>query len=43
VRHGDRVPEMRNEYVTGWCNITRCCNEVCPEHILITDNAIIPL
>ena len=25
------------------CNITKCCTEVCPEHIKITDNAIIPL
>ncbi len=25
------------------CNITKCCSEVCPEHIHITDNAIIPL
>jgi succinate dehydrogenase iron-sulfur subunit len=27
----------------GLCNITKCCTEVCPEHITITDNAIIPL
>ena len=27
----------------GLCNITKCCTEVCPEHIHITDNAIIPL
>ena len=27
----------------GFCNITKCCTEVCPEHIHITDNAIIPL
>jgi succinate dehydrogenase / fumarate reductase iron-sulfur subunit len=27
----------------GLCNITKCCTEVCPEHINITDNAIIPL
>ena len=27
----------------GMCNITKCCTEVCPEHIGITDNAIIPL
>ena len=27
----------------GFCNITKCCEEVCPEHIHITDNAIIPL
>jgi succinate dehydrogenase / fumarate reductase iron-sulfur subunit len=25
------------------CNITKCCTEVCPEGIKITDNAIIPL
>ncbi len=39
----DRVPEIRNEFGSGLCNITRCCTEVCPEHIGITDNAIIPL
>jgi len=27
----------------GFCNITKCCEEVCPEHIHITDNAIIPM
>ena len=27
----------------GYCNITKCCTEVCPEHIHITDNAIIPM
>ena len=27
----------------GLCNITKCCTKVCPEHITITDNAIIPL
>ena len=27
----------------GYCNITKCCTEVCPESIHITDNAIIPL
>ena len=27
----------------GYCNITKCCTEVCPEEIHITDNAIIPL
>jgi len=26
----------------GQCNITRCCTDVCPENISITDNAIIP-
>jgi succinate dehydrogenase / fumarate reductase iron-sulfur subunit len=27
----------------GMCNITKCCSEVCPEGIKITDNAIIPM
>jgi succinate dehydrogenase / fumarate reductase iron-sulfur subunit len=27
----------------GYCNITKCCTEVCPEHIKITDNGIIPM
>jgi succinate dehydrogenase / fumarate reductase, iron-sulfur subunit len=39
----DRVNELRNEFGIGYCNITKCCTNVCPEHITITDNAIIPL
>ena len=39
----DRIPEIKKEYGSGLCNITRCCTEVCPEHIGITDNGIIPL
>ncbi|MCA1590472.1 MAG: succinate dehydrogenase/fumarate reductase iron-sulfur subunit [Acidobacteria bacterium] len=39
----DRVGELRNEFGIGYCNITKCCTKVCPEHITITDNAIIPL
>jgi len=39
----DRVPEIKKEFGSGMCNITRCCTEVCPEHIQITDNGIIPL
>jgi succinate dehydrogenase / fumarate reductase iron-sulfur subunit len=39
----DRIPEVRKEFGSGMCNITRCCTEVCPEHINITDNGIIPL
>src|SRR3712207_1488706 len=27
----------------GYCNITKCCSEVCPVDIHITDNSIIPL
>jgi succinate dehydrogenase / fumarate reductase iron-sulfur subunit len=40
---GDRVPEMKEKYGIGYCNITKCCMAVCPEHITITNNAIIPL
>ena len=40
---GDRVDLLRDELGLGLCNITKCCTEVCPEHIKITDNAIIPL
>jgi succinate dehydrogenase / fumarate reductase iron-sulfur subunit len=34
---------MRETAGIGYCNITKCCTEVCPEEIHITDNAIIPL
>jgi succinate dehydrogenase iron-sulfur subunit len=39
----DRIPAIRREFGSGMCNITRCCTEVCPEQIGITDNGIIPL
>ena len=39
----DRLPLVRNDLNIGLCNITKCCTEVCPEDIHITDNAIIPL
>ena len=39
----DRVPMIRDDFGSGMCNITKCCTEVCPEHINITDNGIIPL
>jgi succinate dehydrogenase / fumarate reductase iron-sulfur subunit len=39
----DRIPDLHREFGAGMCNITKCCTEVCPEHIRITDNAIIPL
>ncbi len=39
----DRIPFIKDEGGVGFCNITKCCTEVCPEHIHITDNAIIPL
>jgi succinate dehydrogenase / fumarate reductase iron-sulfur subunit len=40
---GDRRELLRSQMGLGLCNITKCCTEVCPEHINITDNAIIPL
>jgi succinate dehydrogenase / fumarate reductase iron-sulfur subunit len=40
---GDRLELVKDELGLGYCNITKCCTEVCPEHIKITDNAIIPL
>ena len=39
----DRRDYLKDEGGIGFCNITKCCTEVCPEHIKITDNAIIPL
>jgi len=38
-----RTELLRARAGLGFCNITKCCTEVCPEHIKITDNAIIPL
>lgn len=39
----DRVNELRDRENIGYCNITTCCRQVCPESITITENAIIPL
>ena len=39
----DRVADLKQTHGIGYCNITKCCTKVCPEHITITDNAIIPL
>jgi succinate dehydrogenase / fumarate reductase, iron-sulfur subunit len=39
----DRIRLIREIGGVGYCNITKCCTEVCPEDIHITDNAIIPL
>jgi len=39
----NRRPQLKGEAGVGMCNITKCCTEVCPEHIHITDNGIIPL
>jgi succinate dehydrogenase / fumarate reductase, iron-sulfur subunit len=38
-----RTRMIREQMGIGYCNITKCCTEVCPEEIHITDNAIIPL
>jgi len=39
----DRKKLAKEELGLGYCNITKCCTEVCPEHIHITDNALIPM
>jgi succinate dehydrogenase / fumarate reductase iron-sulfur subunit len=39
----DRLAELKQTQGVGYCNITKCCTNVCPEDIKITDNAIIPL
>ncbi len=38
----NRSEFMNRDAGLGYCNITKCCTEVCPEEIHITDNAIIP-
>jgi succinate dehydrogenase / fumarate reductase iron-sulfur subunit len=40
---GDRREALRGQHGLGLCNITKCCSEVCPAGIKITDNAIIPM
>jgi succinate dehydrogenase / fumarate reductase iron-sulfur subunit len=39
----NRVADLRKKHNIGYCNITTCCRQVCPESITITENAIIPL
>jgi len=39
----DRVADLKDAHNIGYCNITTCCRQVCPENITITENAIIPL
>jgi succinate dehydrogenase / fumarate reductase iron-sulfur subunit len=34
---------VHDRYGLSFCNITKCCTDVCPEGIHITDNGIIPL
>ena len=38
----NRSKFMKDYGGLGYCNITKCCQEICPEHIVITDDAIIP-
>ena len=39
----DRRKMAQEDEGLGYCNITKCCTEVCPEGIHITDNGIIPM
>jgi succinate dehydrogenase / fumarate reductase iron-sulfur subunit len=39
----DRTNLLEHQAGLALCNVTKCCSEVCPEGIHITDNAIIPL
>jgi succinate dehydrogenase / fumarate reductase, iron-sulfur subunit len=39
----DRRKLAQEHFGLGYCNITKCCSEVCPEGIHITDNALIPM
>jgi len=39
----DRREAAQDDFGLGFCNITKCCTEVCPEGIKLTDNGIIPL
>jgi succinate dehydrogenase iron-sulfur subunit len=39
----DRLDFIRQQGGLGFCNITKCCTDVCPVGIHITDNAIIQL
>jgi flavoprotein len=42
-KYKENREKAQEEHGLGMCNITKCCTEVCPEHIKITDNAIIPM
>ncbi|MFB6264039.1 MAG: 4Fe-4S dicluster domain-containing protein, partial [Bradymonadaceae bacterium] len=39
----DRLAKIKDEYGSGMCNITKCCTDICPKDIEITDDAIIPM
>ena len=38
-----RLNELKDIFGIGYCNITKCCIEVCPEDFVITNKTIIPL
>ena len=38
----DRTSGTRKESGLKPCKVSKCCQEVCPEHILITEDTIIP-
>jgi len=40
---GNRLEALKENHGIGLCNITKCCTDVCPENIAITNNAIIPM
>jgi len=39
----DRMELVTTDGGLALCNITKCCGDVCPQDIRVTDNAIIPL
>lgn len=39
---GDRAPLLADEGAIDKCNVTRCCSQICPQDITITQDAIIP-
>lgn len=38
----NRSSFMKDIAGLGYCNVNKCCQEICPEHIIITDDSIIP-
>ena len=43
LESASQKPNALEGYGLDYCNITKCCTDVCPAGIKITDNAIIPL
>jgi succinate dehydrogenase / fumarate reductase, iron-sulfur subunit len=38
----NRSNYLKNQAELEYCNVVKCCQEICPEHIIITDDSIIP-